>query len=231
MVAMGLTGSLLACVMLPVTSLAVRVLPPVVDALVNLVLTVATISLPFGGACAMARRISVYEPVSYVEFWWEGLRLWRPMMQLGLIHLTVLLVLLNGTLFYAHRGGLFGIAGGTFCLYTLLFWLMMACHHGPLLVAQAAGEVHGGSHSLRPAFRRALYLTLARPFYTLGLLTVLLLLTAVLALTGILALLLWPGVVPVLATTTSRALWIQYGLVRAPVSEPVVPDEAFRLRI
>lgn len=231
MVAMGLTGSLLVCATLSMLPLLPRALPPTADRFAGLALLVVAVSLPAGGACAMAHRIGVQESVCYAGFWREGLRLWYPMLQLSLIHLIVLFVLLNGIVFYAHRGGLFGIAGGTCCLYALLFWFMMACHHAPLLAAQAAGEMHGGRRCLSPVMRRAFYLTLARPFYTLGLLTVLLLLAAVLAFTGMLALLLWPGALFVPATTASRALWIQYGLVRVPRNEPVVPDEAFRLRI
>jgi len=108
----------------------------------------------------------------------------------------------------------------------------MALHY-PLLVAQEAGvfdePVRRARRGALPVLRRAFFLALGRPFYTLGLLFIAALATLPFAATGVLLALLWAGGVALLTTHVTRLLLIQYGVLPPPPVEKAIPDEQFRL--
>jgi hypothetical protein len=199
-----------------------------------ILLTAAWIgAAPTAGAFAVAQRVAAQREATYADFWREGLQWFWPALRLSLLHQVVLGLIAINLRFYLLLGSLAGKIGCLLCLYALLFFLMMAVYHWPLLAAQESGIFdEPGRRAKRGALavmRRAFFLAMGRPFYSLGLLTVLLLISALLFATLALPALLWIGTMAMLAAAANRALLIQYGVLPAPPQEEPIPDEKFRL--
>ncbi len=232
--AISLTWSLLAFVPVTLWRFLPSALPvPVRDGLAAL-LAVLTLSAPTAGAFHLAHLACSYDEVSYADFWRGALRLFGPATRLGLIHLAVSLLLAINLWFYLHVGRLFGGLAALFCLYVLLIWGLMAVYHFPLLAAQEAGVFDEPERRARrgafAVLRRAFYLALGSPFYSLGLFAVTLLVSVALFMTVALMPLIWLGLTAIVTTQATRALLIQYGVLPPPSAAEPIPDEKFRIQ-
>jgi uncharacterized membrane protein YesL len=230
--ALSLTFALLLCIPMTVAGLLAALPAPARNGLV-LAVAALTLSAPMAGAYFVAHLISTYEEVSYADMWRGAKRMFGPATRLGLIQCGVLSVLAVNLWFYVSIGHLLGGVAALLCLYALLAWGMMAVYHFPLLVAQETGLFdEPGRQARRGALavlRRAFFLAFGSPFFSAGLLAIVLAFSALVAATVALIPLLWLGVVAMLTTQATHALLIQYGVLPAPAQEEVVPDEKFRI--
>lgn len=240
-VAMSLTGTLALTLALSLPYLIPPHLIPHgatagVALLIGCLAGVALFVLPMAGAFQIAHQIATHDEVSYGDFLRAGWRLYRPAITLLAIDLAVAVGLAANFVFYLKLGGLFGLVAMLFCLYLLLFWCLMALSHFPLLIAQEAGLFDTPERPARrgalPVLRRALYLTLGRPFYALGLGALVLPLSALCLLSGVLLALFWLGLIALLLTQANRALLIQFAVLPPPPpQEAIIPDEQFRIKV
>jgi hypothetical protein len=232
--AVSLTWTFLLFAALWMGALLSFALPGLIGMALGALVVMGILCGPSAGVFHLAHKTGAREEVSYLDFWRGAIKLWRPAFVLGLTHLLVGTLFIANLSFYMSLRNVAGTAATVLCLYTLLFWLMMAVYHLPLLVAQEAGLFdEEGKPARRGTFavlRRAFYLAFGTPFFTLGLLLTLLLVTALLMATGVAAALLWAGWLPLLITYPTRALLIRYGVLPAPVIKEVVPDEKFRIK-
>jgi hypothetical protein len=232
--AVSLTWTFLLFAALWVGALLSFALSGMAGVVLGTLIVTGTLSGPSAGAFHLAHKIAAREEVSYLDFWRGAGKLWRPALGLGLAHLLVAALFVANLTFYLSLRNVAGTAATVLCLYTLLFWLIMAVYHLPLLVAQEAGVFdEEGKPARRGTFavlRRAFYLAFGTPFFTLGLFLILLCVTAILMATGVAAALLWAGWLPLLITYPTRALLIRYGVLPVPVVKEVVPDEKFRIK-
>jgi hypothetical protein len=192
------------------------------------------LAAPTAGAHHIAALIAEHDETSYLDFWLAARRLAGPATRLALLHLLVLSVFAANFWFYLHLGGFAGSVATFLCGYVLLFWSMMMALHYPLLVAQENGVFDEPDRPARrgalAVLRRALFLALGRPFYTLGLVAILVPVSVLFMASGVLLALLWAGGIALLTTQAVRLLLIQYGVLPPPLVEEPVPDEKFRIR-
>lgn len=190
-------------------------------------------ALPTAGVFSLAKRIASREEAAYVHLWLDGAARFAPSLMLTLAQSAIAVILGTATMFYAHIAGWIGRVGVVLSLYGVLLWAMMLIYQWPALIAQESGLFdEAGKRAGRGAFaaiRRSFYLALGRPLYTLGLLAILLVLSLVMAVTIVLPALLWIASVAILATTATRGLLVQYGVLPAPIRAEPVPDLQFRL--
>ncbi len=188
---------------------------------------------PTAGAFEIAHRVATHDEISYGAFWRGAARGYGLALRLATVNLTVVVLLGVNLWFYVRLRHPAGYIAALLCLYALLFWGMMAVYHGPLLWVQEAGLVDDAERRARrgviAVLRRAFFLALAAPLYSLGLLAVVALLTALAFATGALLALFWMGGVALLTTRAARLLLLRYGALPTPLVEPIVPDEKFRL--
>ena len=109
-------------------------LPKPAGILLGALVAMSLLCGPSAGAFTLAHKIGEREEVSYLDFWRGARKLWRPAFGLGLLHLCVATLFVVNLIFYANLKNIAGIAATVLCLYTLLFWLMMALYHLPILV-------------------------------------------------------------------------------------------------
>jgi hypothetical protein len=189
---------------------------------------------PLAGAHYVAQLIAQHDEVSYFDMWLGARRLAGPSIRLGLIHILVLGLFAANLWFYLHLGGFVGMVAMFLCGYALLFWGMMMSLHYPLLVAQETGVFDEPERQAKrgaaAVLRRAFFLALGRPFYTFGLLAIVIPITVAFAATMALLALLWAGGVALLTTHGTRLLLIQYGIIPPPPIEEPIPDEKFRIK-
>ncbi|HZT40692.1 MAG TPA: carbohydrate kinase family protein [Chthonomonadaceae bacterium] len=240
-IAMSLMWALLLCLPLAVGRLLPALLPPPARDAITALVAALLLSAPAAGIFQVAHLLCSQDEVSYLDLWRGAWRLFGPATRLGLIHLVVSGLFAVNLWFYLQLGHAIGIAATIFCLYALLFWGMMAAYHLPVLVAQETGVFDTPERRARrgavSVLRRAFFLALGDPFYTLGLLAALLLIVALtlaalllrfpalLAVIAVLWVLLWPSVAALLATQATRALLVKYGVLPLPSAESPVPDE------
>ncbi len=190
-------------------------------------------ALPTAGTFALVHRFASFEETLYVHLWQDGAALFGTALRLMLLQTGVVAALVTAMTFYAGLTLWIGRAGVTVAGYGLLLWAMMSIYQWPLLIAQEKGLFdEPGKPARRGAFaavRRSFYLTLGRPFFTAGLLAILLLASAVMAVTVVLPALLWIGAVAVVSTLACRALLIEFRALTAPVRREPVPDLQFRI--
>ena len=190
-------------------------------------------ALPTAGAFAIAHRVATHEEAFYAHLWNDGAALFGPAVRLILLQTGAVAVLLTACSFYFRMQLWIGRAGLTVCGYTLLLWIMMLIYQWPLLISQEKGVFDEPGRPARrgalAAVRRSFYLALGRPFFTAGLLGILLLASALMAATIVLPALLWIGTMAVVSTYASRALLIQFRVLPPPVLEEAVPDLQFRI--
>ncbi|HLV79954.1 MAG TPA: hypothetical protein VKT32_06705 [Chthonomonadaceae bacterium] len=247
MMAVSLTWALLLCLPLAIGPLLPAGLSPPARAALMALAAALILSAPAAGIFRVAQQLCSHDEVSYLDFWRGAWQLFGPATRLGLLHLAAAVLFAVNLWFYLRLGHLAGIAATLFCLYVLLFWGMMAVYHLPVLVAQEAGVFDTPERRARrgilSVLRRAFFLALGDPFYTLGLLVALSLIAgqsalalllrvpALLAFTAVLWVLLWPGVVALATMQATRALLVKYGVLPPPVTEAPVPDEQFRIKV
>jgi hypothetical protein len=187
------------------------------------------LSAPTAGAFYAAFLVCAQEEVSYADVWHGARRLFGPAFRLGLIHLVVVSVLVTNLWFYVRIGHLFGGLAALFCLYALLFWGTMGIYHWPLLAAQEAGVFDEPGRKARrgagAVMRRAFFLALGSPFFSMGLVLVVPTPLMIVPLVP----LLWLGLVAILTTQATRALLVQYAVLPPPPATDAMPDEGFRL--
>lgn len=190
-------------------------------------------ALPTAGVFAVAHRIASHDESFYSHLWQEGAALFGPALRLSLLQTLITGVLLTAIWFYLRVPFWPARVAVVVCAYAVLVWLMTLIYHWPVLVAQEKGLFdEPGKRAKRgalAAMRRSLFLALGRPFYTLGLLSVLLILSILMSLTLALPPLLWIGAVSLLSTFAVRALLVQFGVLPPPVQETPIPDEQYRL--
>jgi hypothetical protein len=196
------------------------------------------LSAPLAGAHDVARRIVAHDEVSYLDFWRGARRLAGPATRLGLVQLIALGIFATNFWFYIHLNGTYpsGFVARVaifICFYVFLAWGMMTSLHYPILVAQEAGVFDEQELLARrgalAALRRAFFLALGRPFYTLGLLLIEAVTTIAFAATGVLLALFWVGGIALLNTQATHLLLVQYGVLPQPPIEDAIPDEQFRI--
>lgn len=232
-VGVSLTWMLLLSLLLSLARLLPPTLPVAARNSVFALWAALLLSAPTAGAFHVAHLVFAREEVAYADFWRGARRLVGPATRLGLLHLAALTIFAANLWFYLRLGNLVGILAGLLCLYLLLFWGMMALYHFPLLVAQEAGLFDEPERrAKRGAFavlRRAFFLTLGEPFFSLGLFAVTALLIVAMGATVVLPPLLGMGTLALLLTPATRALLVKYGVLPLPVVEEPIPDEKFRI--
>ena len=94
----------------------------------------------------------------------------------------------------------------------------MGIYHFPLLTAQESGALdtpeNPAKRGVLPVLRRAFYLALGRPAYSIGLLFVALFLTTLALPVMAIFLIFWPAALAFLLTSGTRNLLIQYGAIQ-----------------
>lgn len=245
--AVSLTWALLLSLLLALGRLLPAMLPLPARDLLMALMAALLLCAPAAAIFWVSHMICSHDEVSYLDFWRGILPFFGPATRLGLVHLAVSVLFAVNIWFYLRLGHAIGIAASVLCLYALLFWGMMAVYHLPVLVAQESGVFDTPERQARrgivSVLRRAFFLTLGDPFYTLGLLAAVLLIPvltvlalllrfpALLAVIAVLWVLLWPGVVALLTTQATRTLLVKYGVLPPPSAEAPVPDEQFRIKV
>lgn len=230
-VAAGLTWA----VLFSSVFLVVRIPAPGIVRIACLCIAVAAV-LPaaLAGTFGVAHRMASHDEFGYADLWRDARRLYGPATRLGVIHMLAYGLIGTNIWFYLRLGGVGGVIAVLLSLYALLFWSAMAIYHGPLLVVQEFGVLDEGDYrAKRGAFavvRRAFYLVLGEPIFSLALLTLAVLYTVVLVVVVVLFPLFWAGGLSLLLTFPTRALLVKYGVLPAPSTEVPVPDAEFRIK-
>jgi hypothetical protein len=233
-IAMSLTWSVLASFSLTLGRLLPASLPTLLRLGITALIAVAVLAAPTAGVFTVAYLISAREEASYIDFWRGGITLLGPAVRLALIQLAVLIMFVVNLWFYVPMGHTIGSTALVIGLYAFVFWSLMAVYHWPLLVAQERGLFDAPEHRARrgavAVLRRAFFLVLGSPGFSLGLLLALAILSALLFATLALPALLWIGAVGLLSTQALRALLVRYEVLPPPVVEAPIPDEKFRIQ-
>lgn len=232
-IAVSLTWTLLGFLPLMLARVLPASLPALLRNACETLFVVLLLSAPLAGAFWTAHLVCIHEEVSYLDYWRGIGRLFGPATRLGLIHLVVFGLFAVNLTFYLRLGAWIGGLAALLCLYMLLLWGMMAVYHLPVLVAQEAGVFdipdRRAKRGAIAVLRRAFFLALGDPFYTIGLLAVALLLTLLMAALAVPLALLWPGTIALLTTQATRALLVKYGVLSPP--PPAAPKEEDTFRI
>jgi hypothetical protein len=232
--AISLTWLLLLALPLTLAYLLPSTLSPLLKIGLMALCGTLLLAAPMAGAHQAATLIAEHDEVSYLDFWLGARRLAGPAVRLALIQFLVLALFAANLWFYLHLGGFVGMVAAFFCGYALLFWGMMMTLHYPLLAAQENGVFDEPDRRAKrgavAVLRRAFFLTLGRPFYTLGLLAIIVPTSILFAMSGVLLALLWAAGVALLTTHATRLLLIQYGVLPPPPVEEPIPDEKFRIK-
>lgn len=233
-IAISLTWTILLALPLTLGRLLPLAVPVSLRNLLVLLTATLTLSAPTAGVYYIAHLVCIHDEVSYLDFWHGAKRYFAPATRLGLVAALVFSVFVVNIWFYLQLRSGGGLLAALACLYALLFWLMMAVYHFPLLVAQEQGlfdePERQAKRGVFAVLRRAFYLALGDPFTTLGLLAALVLLSIPVFLTLALPPMLWPASLALLTTQATRALLRKYGVLPLPVVEEAVPDEKFRIK-
>src|SRR5579871_478424 len=195
------------------------------------VVGVSAVAWPASGIYYCVHLACARQEVGYDALWKGMARFRGPALQLGTIQCFMVTLFAANFWFYTRLGQGIGLIATLVCLYAFLFWLQMSALHFPLLIAQETGVFdEPGRMAKRGALavvRRAFFLALGNPFYTLGLLGCIAGVTLVLFLTAVPFVLLWVGLVAALTTQAVRALLVSYGILPQEAQEEPVPDEKF----
>jgi hypothetical protein len=145
----------------------------------------------------MAHDLVRGKPIQFSQFW-SGLRLYRGLSWkvTGVLYLSGLILVVD-VVFYLRAHQLVFSVIGVLGAWALLFWLALQVYVYPLMIAQEDKRIIG-------IFKNAAMLTLAFPFFALGILLVTFLASA---LSVLLLLVLMATVwMPFIAVLNSRAL-------------------------
>lgn len=155
----------------------------------------------------------------------SGIRLLiKPALKLFAVDIVISVVLAADLAFFFKwfTTGRNPIAGAAVIVvvYVVIFWLLMAIYHLPLLIAQ---QVLESGTSIKAVFRKSILLMMGNLGFTVGLFLVIIafaVLCAVPMLSGIAFLFL--GTSAFLVTHALRELFVRYGIVE---EEPEIPEE------
>lgn len=190
-------------------------------------------AVPTAGAFRIFHRVATYQEAQYVHFWQDGYALIGPAVRLMVLQAGSAFILFVTMTFYLRVQLWMGRVGLTVCAYALLLWAMMLIYQWPLLIAQEAGVFDEPDRLARrgafAAIRRSFFLALARPFFTVGVLAILLLISALMTATIVMPALIGLGVIALVTTALTRALLVQLRVLPPPIQEEPVPDLQFRL--
>jgi uncharacterized membrane protein YesL len=141
----------------------------------------------------------------------------RPSLALGALQALGIVVLGGNCYFYlAQRHPVVVVIGAVFG-YLLAFWLLACLYQWPLLAEQELAAVQ--------AVKKSALLTLDNFPFTLGLALVLGVVSAVLWLTVLGGVVLWPGLVAMVATQATRELLRKYGVLGPdPTLDPMADE-------
>lgn len=209
--------------------------PALVRVSLSFVIDVPILVTLASSVCRMIHLIEAREEVTYLDLWRYAVAMRGTALRLGLIDLLILSVLGVSLWFYLRLGHVVGIALALLCSYALLFFGTMVIYHAPVLAAQEMGLFDEPQKRAKrgavAALRRAFFLALGSPLYSVGLLLLTVGLTTLSALLAVLLPLFWLGTLSLLTTQATRLLMIQYqALPSPPPDEAPVPDEKFRIR-
>ena len=232
-IAISLTWILLFSLVLTLAKLLPVSLSPFLRLGTLLLLSTLFLSAPLAGAFWVAHRVCVHDEVGYLDFWRGTLALFGPATRLGL------LLMLEGSMlgvnfwFYLSISHPIGRVAMLLCLYTLLFWGMIAVYQFPLLVVQEEGVFDDPERRAKRGVlavqRRAVFLVLGNLGFSLGLFVVVLLLTFLFTMAAIPLALFWAGAISLLTTQATRTLLIKYEILPPPPVVETLRDEDFRI--
>ncbi len=194
-------------------------------------LTVAPLT---AGLHYLVHQIVERDEPTYLDMWRGARQLYGRAAGLGAIQLGVQGVLAVSVWFYTSRGVFLLTALGALCLYLLVFWWAMCLYQWPLLVAGETGLLERDEGRRTTAFsavRNSALLTLSSPFYSLGLLALLLVVLIPLLVSGVGMALLGGGFAAFAGTQAARDQLVRFGAIPPPPdTEGPAPDEPWRVR-
>jgi len=123
--------------------------------------------------------------------------------------------------YYVRQGGMFHLVLAAFFVYLIVFWLMSAMYHFPLLVEQKPG--------VWKILKRGFLFTIGSPGFTAGVFFVIILLTCLCVLSRFLLPLVCTGMVSIMGMLALRTMFIKYGVIEPDV-EPSDEDAGFEIR-
>jgi hypothetical protein len=194
----------LASVAAPYGLFALTSLISPVAGLIGLLLGVLILVPPLtGGLYSVAVEIAHERRVEFGYFW-QGIRSYaRLSWALGAIVVASGVILAVDVIFYLSSDNVVFAAIGFLGLWALLFWIAVQIYLFPLMIVITHEEKHQEKKPIKLILKNASLLTLAYPFFALGILIVSLLATALsVALLLILLATIW---MPFVAVLYSRA--------------------------
>lgn len=162
---------------------------------------------------------------------WVGIcRLFWPAVKLFVVDAIISTVLVGDVLFFASafkaKGSFAFAVLGMVSAYVAFMWLLMGLYHLALLVAQLDTE---SGPRVWVVLRKSFLLAADNPGFTVGLFVAIIAIGALCVFSVLGAVLLLPGVVAFLLTSSLRELYVKYGVIE---EEPeIVEDKPWRLNI
>jgi hypothetical protein len=191
------------------------------------------------GLFYLAHRVVHREDPGFGDLLMGFKALFLPSVSLALVDLIVTGLLAADIGFFF---GLFKVSGalahnpvffsvGIFFVWVMAFWLMTAMYHGPLLVSSYyLPELEVKRPTTGSIIKRGVLLALGAPFFTLVFLFAIIAVTilAVGSRIGMAIFVAYPGIVAIVLTHATRALFIRYGVLEE--RPEVVEDEGWKVK-